>query len=243
VFLKELIPMDEMGLFASKKDIVLVDSRWVAKAFGKEHKNVIRVIERILASEGITEEFGRLNFELSSYKNQQKKSQKCYLLTRKGFSILAMGFTGPQAMAFKVKYINRFEEMEEQLRNLVLARAQFPMLTAQIKAVYVNPKAYHYSNEADMLNRIVLGMTAKQYREKYDIPKGESIRPYLRADQIAMLGYLQNIDLGLVLGVPDFQQRKNLLQAAAVNALGKYGTTRESIAMQGDDEEAAICME
>ena len=230
--MKELIPMDDMGVFASKRDIVLVDSRWVAKAFEKEHKNVLRDIDRILNVEsGLSGEFGRLNFEQSSYRNQQNKKQPCYLMTRDGFTVLAMGYTGKRAMAFKEAYINRFNEMEEQLNNLISARVQFPLLTAQIKTIHGDDaKPYHYSNEADMLNRIVLGMTAKQYREKNEISKGEPIRPHLRPDQIAMLEYLQMVDLGLIMAVPDYQQRKVFLQAAAMNAVGKYGTTKDSIA-------------
>ena len=231
--MKELIPMDDMGVFASKKDIVLVDSRWVAKAFEKEHKNVLRDIEKILDPEsGLSTEFNRLNFEPITYKDSRGRKQKAYGLTREGFTILAMGYTGKKAMTFKEAYINRFNEMEEQLKSLISARVQFPLLTAQIKAVHGDDaKPYHYSNEADMLNRIVLGMTAKQYREVHDIPKGESIRPHLRTDQIAMLEHLQMIDLGLIMAVKDYQQRKIFLQAAAMNALGKYGTTRESIAI------------
>ena len=38
-----------------------------------------------------------------------------------------------------------------------------------------------------MLNRIVLGMTAKQFRIANGIEKGKSIRPYLSKEQIDML--------------------------------------------------------
>ena len=230
--MKELIPMDEMGMFASKKDVVMVDSRWVAKAFEKSHDNVLKDVRRILDQDsGYSEQFRLVNFHESSYWNSQNKKMPCFLMTRDGFTALAMGYTGKKAARFKEAYIHRFNDMEEQLKNLISARVQFPLLTAQIKAIHEDAKPYYYSNEADMLNRIVLGMTAKQYREANDIPKGDSIRPYLRPDQIAMLEHLQMIDLGLVMAVPDYQQRKMFLQAAAVNALGKYGTTRESIAI------------
>ena len=52
----------------------------------------------------------------------------------------------------------------------------------------------HFSNECDMLNRIVLGMTAKQFRLANDIEKGKSIRPYLSKEQIDMLETLQKVD-------------------------------------------------
>lgn len=228
--MQELIPMDDMGIFASKNDVVLVDSRWVAKAFEKEHKNVLKNIDDILAPEsGYSEEFGRLNFQPTSYKDSWNRKQRCYAITRDGFCLLVMGFTGKKAARFKEAYINRFNQMEEQLKNLVSARIEFPLLMEQVRLAHEAPKPYHYSNEADMLNRIVLGMTASKFREKHALKKDERIRPHLRPDQIAMLDFLQTMDMGLVLGVPDFQQRKALLQSAAFNAVGKYGTTRESI--------------
>ena len=61
--------------------------------------------------------------------------------------------------------------------------------------------------------------------------KGQSIRPYLRDDQIAMLDLLQTVDMGLLMAVPDYQQRKRQLEWYAVNNAGKFGTTRESVAL------------
>lgn len=228
--MRELIPMDDMGVFASKEDVVYVDSRWVAKVFDKTHDNVLKDVRRIMDPEsGYSYSFRLVNFHESSYRNSQNKKMPCFLMTRDGFTALAMGYTGKKAARFKEAYINRFNEMEGQLQSLISARTQFPHLMEQVRLAHENPKPYHYSNEADMLNRIVLGMTARQFRERNNLGKEESIRPFLRPDQIAMLDFLQTMDMGLVLGVPDFQKRKTLLQSAAFNAVGKYGTKAESI--------------
>jgi hypothetical protein len=63
-----------------------------------------------------------------------------------------------------------------------------------------------------MLNRIVVGMTAKQFRLANGIEKGKSIRPYLSEEQITMLDTLQKVDVGLLVAVPDYQQRKRHLE-------------------------------
>ena len=63
-----------------------------------------------------------------------------------------------------------------------------------------------------MLNRLVLGKTAKQFRQEHDLQKGESIRPYLTAEQIELLDILQKVDIGLLISVPDFEQRKRHLE-------------------------------
>lgn len=211
--MKQLIPMDEHGMFADYNDTALVDSRFVADAFEKGHREVLRSIDQILSEDsGYSAEFNRCNFAPISYTDVRGRKQRCYAMTRDGFTALVMGFTGKKAARFKEFYIKRFNEMERFIGALVSAREQFPKLTAQIRLLHPDAKPYHYSNECDMLNRIVIGMSAKQFREAHGLEKGQSIRPYLRDDQIVMLDLLQTIDIGLLLAVPDYQQRKRHLE-------------------------------
>lgn len=102
------------------KDVPAVTSLQVAEAFGKEHFNVLRDIETILLQ--VPENFRKLNFEVSEYTIQNPLTggelpKPMYLLTKDAFTLLTMGYTGEKAMAFKVAYIARFNEMEEQLRT------------------------------------------------------------------------------------------------------------------------------
>lgn len=126
--------------------------------------------------------------------------------------MLVMGYTGQKAMQFKELYIKRFNEMESMIKSLVMARQEFPLLTDNIKLLYESPKPYHFSNECDMLNRIVIGMTAKQFRIANGIDKGKSIRPYLSEKQIQMLEILQKVDVGLLVAFPEYEQRKRHLE-------------------------------
>lgn len=206
--MKEIIPKDDYGVFVDNHDVALVDSRYVAQYFEKEHKNVLADIRNLDCSE----EFRRLNFQPSSYKNEQGKKQPCYHMTRDGFVFLAMGYRGKKAAKFKELYIRRFNEMERFIRTLVLTRKEFPLLTENIKLLHDNPKPYHFSNECDMINRIVTGMSAKQFRQANGIEKGKSIRPYLNDAQIQMMETLQKVDVGLLVSVPDFEQRKRYLE-------------------------------
>ncbi len=211
--MKEMIPKDEYGIFADTKDTARVDSLFVAEFFEKEHKNVLRDIAKIIEpTSGLSNEFRQLNFEPSSYFNSQNKKQPCYYLTRDGYTMLVMGYTGQKAMKFKELYIKRFNEMESFIKTLVSARQEFPLLTANIKLLHENPKPYHFSNECDMLNRIVIGMTAKQFRLMNNIEKGKSIRPYLSDEQILMLDTLQKVDVGLLVAFPNYEDRKRHLE-------------------------------
>lgn len=207
--MKELIPKDEYGVFADTHDTVRVDSLFVAQAFEKRHDAVLRDIRELDCSE----DFRLHNFVESSYRNAQGKKQPSYCMTRDGFVYLAMGYRGKKAAQFKELYIRRFNEMESFIQTLVSARQEFPLLTANIKLLHDNPKPYHFSNECDMLNRIVLGMSAKQFKAANNLPKEtKSIRPYLTEDQIRMLDTLQKVDVGLLVAVPDYEQRKRYLE-------------------------------
>ena len=205
---KNLVSKNELGMFANSKGVVLADSLKVAEIFNKDHKNVIRDIRELDCSE----EFRELNFEPTEYMSVQGHKKPCYNMTRDGFVFLVMGYRGKKAASFKEAYIKRFNEMEEFIKCLLEARTEFPLLTDNIMLIHEVPKPYHFSNEADLLNRIVLGKTAKQVREEHDLKPGTSIRPYLTTKQIESIDLLQRLDIGLLVSTPDFQERKRYLE-------------------------------
>lgn len=212
-YMKTLIPMDDYGVFADTHDTARANSLMVAKIFRKRHDNVLRDIAKITAPDsGLSHEFNLLNFEEITYKDEKGRRQPAYALTRDGFTMLVMGYTGQKAMKFKEAYIHRFNDMEAFIKSLVEARADFPLLTSNIALLHENPKPYHFSNECNLLNKLVLGMTAKQFKEENGLVGKKSIRPYLTADQIKMLDILQRVDIGLLVSVPDFEQRKRHLE-------------------------------
>lgn len=75
--MKELIPMDDYGVFADTSDTARANSLIVAQMFERRHDNVLRDIKTLDCSD----EFRRLNFEESSYINEQGKKQPCQNLT------------------------------------------------------------------------------------------------------------------------------------------------------------------
>ena len=96
------------------KEVLAVTSLQVAEHFGKEHKHVLRDIRIILEAD--EDGFSESNFGLSSYLTEQNKEMPMYVMSKDGFVLLVMGYTGPEAMRMKKAYIARFNEMEEQLR-------------------------------------------------------------------------------------------------------------------------------
>ena len=98
-------------------------SREVAHYFRKRHDNVVRDIRSIM--DNCPEEFTALNFEVSNYLDQTGRSLPMYIIFRDGFTLLAMGYTGPEAIRFKLAYIEAFNRMEAEL-----ARRNRPALPA-----------------------------------------------------------------------------------------------------------------
>jgi Rha family phage regulatory protein len=96
-----------------ERNQAVTDSLKVAEVFGKDHKNVLKDIREL----GCSEDFRRLNFEQSTYINSQNKEMPMYHMNKKGFTLLAMGYTGKEAMKYKEAYINEFERMEEELKK------------------------------------------------------------------------------------------------------------------------------
>ena len=90
---------------------LMTTSKIVSDAFGKVHRDVVRSIKELNCSD----EFRVRNFTQSYYVSPQNKKLQCYEMTRDGFAILCMGFTGAKAMEWKEKYITAFNEMESGL--------------------------------------------------------------------------------------------------------------------------------
>lgn len=112
---------NDLMIFEHKEHAV-VSSRTVSDRFGKTHSEVLKTIhgenrgERHVPGliDGIRSSVKTpdLYFMKSRYEDAYGRSQPEYLCTRDGFSLLVMGFTGKEALEWKLKYINAFNQME-----------------------------------------------------------------------------------------------------------------------------------
>lgn len=209
--MKHLIPKDEFGVTEHDGQPV-VSSRYVAETFDREHKHILDNIRNLTEpTSGLSEEFIRLNFVPTTYKDSTGRKLTEYILTKDGFTMVVMEFKTKKARQFKEAYIKKFNTMEAFIKSLYAAKLEHPQFTQAILEAHEEPKHWHFSNESDMINRIVLGMDAKHYREQNGIKQGESIRPHLQAYQIKAIELLQRYDIGLIATFPEFQQRKDIL--------------------------------
>lgn len=106
--------MNEINLQNSNGQVV-VSSRDVAEKFRKRHTHILDTLKGYF-NDLSTAEFSAL-FNLSEYKASNGKTNYEYLMNRDGFSLLAMGFTGKDALKWKLKYIDAFNNMEEKLKS------------------------------------------------------------------------------------------------------------------------------
>ncbi|ECL2265913.1 Rha family transcriptional regulator [Campylobacter jejuni] len=96
-----------------KENKVFINSLDLAKVFNKNHKDVLETTKNQPQNE-----FTESNFILSTYKDKKGELRPCYKITRYGFSLLVMGFTGEKAYKWKIEFIKAFNEMEKRLRNI-----------------------------------------------------------------------------------------------------------------------------
>ena len=104
-----------------EKDRMITDSRNVSDVFNKQHRHVLESIRNL---EKDVPNFRQMFFE-STMPDSYGREQKVYFMDRDGFTLLAMGFTGSEAMKWKLKYIEAFNSLEKAWNTpeQVMARA------------------------------------------------------------------------------------------------------------------------
>jgi Rha family phage regulatory protein len=113
---KNLINVKPIELVV-EHDQPMATSLQVAKHFGKDHNHVLRDIKNLipnLPKGWAASNFGPMLIDVE-IGNGAIRQDPAYRMTRDGFSLLAMGFTGEKALAWKLKYLEAFNAMEREL--------------------------------------------------------------------------------------------------------------------------------
>ena len=171
---------------------LMVDSRDVAEMIGREHKEILAMIEGQEHMNGRIKHIGFLPtisesglfnpqdfFIKSNYKAEgNNKTYPCYLLTRKGCDMVANKMTGEKGVLFTATYVTKFEEMEnslkvkdsymisdpiERAKAWILEAEQTKTLTLQLEAQ--RPKVIFAEALELSNNTILIGELAKILRQ------------------------------------------------------------------------------
>ena len=209
----------------NKEEVTVVTSLDVAETFEKEHKNVLADIRNI-QNDISTAEFSALFFE-SVYKASNGKNNPLYYMTRDGFTLLVMGYTGEKAMRFKLAYIKQFNAMERALIGKMKERekgiAVRQALTNALQLSQENERmhGHAYSTYTNVIYKSVFGKDAKHLREEYGIAKKDNLRDYFSEEELKAVQSVEMVVSGLIdFGwsyeqIKDFILHQDLLMLAA----------------------------
>ncbi|KHD86343.1 hypothetical protein NG54_03210 [Heyndrickxia ginsengihumi] len=91
----------------------VTDSITVAEVFGKDHGNVLKDIRKQIEYAG--EEFAAVNFYAGEYRDKNNQARPKFDLTEEAFTLVAMSYNTKEAVQMKVKFIQEFKRMREEL--------------------------------------------------------------------------------------------------------------------------------
>lgn len=188
--------MDEIEIRIENNEM-LVSSRQIAEHFGKQHKDVLESIRNLTAENSATKFFHSAEFE------NRGKNYPMYLMNRDGFSLLVMGFTGKEALEWKLKYIQAFNEMETKLKQsksvednrvdkLLLAQAKVMNAKARLASVWLKLAARVPNNQS--YQQICNSYASEALTGAKVLPLPECDERYYTATEIAeMVGSTANM--------------------------------------------------
>lgn len=168
---------------------------------------------------GCSEEFRLLNFEESSYINAQNKKQPMMRMTRDGFTLLVMGYTGELAIKFKEAYIRQFNAMEAALMGKRIEREKgIAVRQSLTKALQQSTEdarmhGHAYSNYTNCIYKELFGMNAAQLREHYGISKKDSLRDCFSQEELRAVQSMECLVSGLVDCGWEYNQVKEFIHA------------------------------
>ena len=184
----------------NKEEVTTVTSLDIAETFEKRHPDIMRDIRELQCSD----KFRLCNFAQTSYADTQGRNQPMYYVTRDGFTLLAMGYTGEKAMKFKEAYIKQFNAMEKLLTGKLIERekgiAVRQSLTKALQQSTENDRmhGHAYSTYTNCIYKVLFGMNANQLREKYGIVKRDNLRDCLSENELKAIQSMESMVSGLV---------------------------------------------
>ena len=127
-----------------------------------------------------------------------------YYITRDGFTLLVMGYTGEKAMQFKEAYIKQFNAMEKALIGKIKEREKgIAVRQAFTKAIQQSNEnermhGHAYSTYTDAIYKSIFGKNSKQLRDEFGIAKRDNLRDLFSAEELARIGNAEMLVSSLV---------------------------------------------
>lgn len=154
---------------AEHRGQIVADSRDVARAIGKEHRNLMRSISTYYKHLSQLKIERAKFFIPATYIDDQGKERPCYYLTRMGCDMVANKMTGERGTLFTAAYVTRFHEMEAELTKRRELRAEGkPQRRSLTDMIRDNPEAHRwdYKLYTDLAYKAAFGKTAAQIKKE-----------------------------------------------------------------------------
>lgn len=141
--------------------VVFAESQEVAPRFNKKHKDVLRRIDSLIRDLTAHRIAVKNFFVEGEFINSRNRVYRNYLMTRDGFSMLAMSLDGKESMKFKVQFIEAFNKMESELKRQSVLRLSGietrKTMTDKIKDTGENERmhGHGYSNYTKMAYKMI----------------------------------------------------------------------------------------
>jgi Rha family phage regulatory protein len=202
--------------------ITSMSSVEVAELTSKRHDHVLRDIDVLLKT--LSPDLGS-GYKSTTYKDSTGRKNRMYEMDKDATICLVAGYDANARM----RIIKRWQELELEVAKLkaekeaalkqreTLKVEYKPMTDAiqqSLESQQKKPKFYHFSNEADLINRVILGCTSGKFRAQNEIEENESIRDYLSPLQLKCFTELQRANTVYITDELEFEERKEKLMAA-----------------------------
>ena len=209
----EIIEVDRSEIMVDisllkKSDEMFFNATQMGKVFDKKPVYFLRLDStKEYMKEIFKDDLNNLKNEIDLVKIKKGKYGGTWLHNELVFEFA--GWLSPMFRRKMHKWVETRLKQEELWRQKRLeARTDYLPLTNAVMDAHKNPKFYHYSNEADLTNRIVLGMTAKKYKHLNDV---DNVRDACTVVEIQRIEEIQKLNTSLIKLDVDFQERKKTL--------------------------------
>lgn len=201
---------------------IVADSRDVARAIGKEHRNLMRSINTYYKhlnhakNGGVNQlKIERVKFFIpATYTDEKGEERPCYYLTRMGCDMVANKMTGERGTLFTAAYVTRFHEMEAELTKRRELRAEGkPQRRSLTDMIRDNPEAnrWDYKLYTDLAYKAAFGKTAAQIRKERAPGSKRRAVDLLTADELTVYQKQENAVASLYAVGVDYEAMKAVL--------------------------------
>lgn len=193
---------------------IVADSRDVARAIGKEHRNLMRSISTYYKHLSQLKIERAKFFIPATYIDDQGKERPCYYLTRMGCDMVANKMTGERGTLFTAAYVTRFHEMEAELLKRRELRAEGkPQRRSLTDMIRDNPEAHRwdYKLYTDLAYKAAFGKTAAQIKKERAPGSKRHAVDLLTAEELTAYQKQENAVASLYAVGVDYEAMKTVL--------------------------------